>query len=131
MRRAVLIPTLLMCAACSRSTAVTTRVQADRPLADARTCSLYRLQSLGYTIMENKTSSNSVEGVKAAQPPEKTSDRIDVVITDNNNDRVPVGRPNNTLAITAHTVDQNGRELPASGNVQADAANVSIACSKQ
>ncbi len=132
MRRAVLFSTLLiLCAACSRNSVITSRVPTDRPLADARTCAMYRLQSLGYTIMDNKNSSNSVEGMKTAPPPEHSSDRIDVVITDNNNDRVPVGRPNNTLSITVHTLDTNGKDLAASGNVQADAANVAMPCARQ
>ena len=131
MRRAVLFPILLLCAACARNGAITSRVASDRTLADARTCAMYRLQSLGYTIVENKSSSNAVEGVRAAVAPDVTSDRIDVVITENNNDRVPVGRPNNTLTITVHTLDANGKELAASGKAQADGVNVSTACSKQ
>jgi hypothetical protein len=131
MRRAVLIPTLLMCAACGRTGgAITSRVTSDRPIADARTCALYRLQSLGYTIIESHSSTGSVEGAKEAAGPPKTTDRINVVIT-SNSDQVPVGRPNNTLTITVHTMDPAGHELTPSGAAQADGVNVSTACSKQ
>jgi hypothetical protein len=130
MRRAAVIPALLICAACARNRAITSRVASDRTIADAKTCALYRLQSLGYTIVEGRSTASSVQGVHESAGPEHTTDRIDVLITPNS-DVVPVGRPNNTLTITVHTLDSAGRELMPSGKAQADGVNVSMACSKQ
>jgi hypothetical protein len=87
------------------------------------------MQGLGYTIVDNKSTASSVQGVHEATA-EHTTDRIDVLITPNS-DKVPVGRPDNTLTITVHTLDPSGRELMPSDRVQADGANVAIACSKQ
>lgn len=130
MRRAGCI-TLLICAACARNTAITSNVRSDRSIADAKTCALYRLQSLGYTITESKSAAGRVQGVRDSAGQPRTADRIDVLITATSSDKVTVGRPNNTLSVTVHTLDAAGKDLQPSGQVQADGVNVSTACSRQ
>ena len=129
MRRAGCIA-LLICAACARNRSITSNVPSDRSVADAKTCATYRLQSLGYTITESSSNAGGVQGVRESAGPPRTTDRIDVLIT-SNSDKVAVGRPDNTLSVTVHTLDTAGKDLQPSGQVQADGVNVSTACSRQ
>ena len=131
MRRLLFISVLLLSAACSRNRAITSQVASNMPAPDARTCTARQLETLGYTIVENKNSTGAVEGVRAAVPSDGVSDRIDVVIQPNRPDMVNVGSPDNAMTITVHTLNAGGHDVPPSARVKADGASVSATCSRQ